>query len=179
MSIPNEPELGILLCGIIRRPEVSRKTIVSRLETEFGPVDKQSEEFPFYLTTYYEPEMGENLLRSFLTFKKYVSPAVQAKIKIKTNEIESEFIKNGCREINLDPGLLTAHNLSLTTGKDFSHRIYIRDGIFAEVTLMVNKGKLAPLPWTYADYQLPEVLNFFEKQRQVFLAIRRNKNKID
>ena len=178
MSIPNEPESGILLCGIIRRPEVSRKTIISRLGIEFGPIDKQSEEFPFYLTKYYEPEMGENLLRSFLTFKKYVSPKDQAKIKIKTNEIESEFIKNGCREINLDPGLLTAHNLSLTTGKDFSHRIYIRDGIFAEVTLMVNKGKLAPLPWTYADYQLPEVLDFFEKQRQIFLTIRRNKNKI-
>ena len=178
MSIPNEPESGILLCGILRRPEVSRKTIISRLETEFGPIADQSEEFPFYLTTYYEPEMGENLLRSFLTFEKYISPKNQAKIKIKTNEIELEFIKNGCRKINLDPGLLTAHNLSLTTGKDFSHRIYIRDGIFAEVTLMVNKGKLAPLPWTYADYQLPEVLDFFEKQRQIFLTIRRNKNKI-
>ncbi len=177
MSIPNEPESGVLLCGILRQPEISCETIISRLETEFGPVAEQSEEFPFYLTTYYEPEMGENLLRSFLTFEKYVSPAEQAKIKIKTNEIESEFIKNGNRKINLDPGLLTAHNLSLTTGKDFSHRIYIRDGIFAEVTLMVNKGKLAPLPWTYADYQLPKVLDFFEKQRQVFLSKRRNKSK--
>ncbi len=178
MSIPNEPESGILLCGIIRRPEISRKTIISKLETEFGPVAEQSKEFPFYLTTYYEPEMGKNLLRSFLTFEKYISPKNHAKIKIKTNEIESEFIKNGCREINLDPGLLTAHNLSLTTGKDFSHRIYIRDGIFAEVTLIVKKGKLAPLPWTYADYQLPEVLDFFEKQRQTFLALRKKVKQI-
>jgi len=104
-------------------------TIISRLENEFGHVDAQSEEFPFYLTTYYEPEMGDNLLRSFLTFDKLVSPAVQAEIKLKTNEIEAEFTEANCRKINLDPGLLTAHNLILTTGKDFSHRIYIRDGI--------------------------------------------------
>ncbi len=164
MSIPNEPESGVLLCGIIRRPETSREKIISRLENEF----------PFYLTTYYEPEMGENLLRSFLTFEKHVSPANHAQIKLKTNKIESEFIKAGNREVNLDPGLLTAHNLILTTCKDFSHRIYIRDGVFAEVTLMVDKGKLAPLPWTYPDYQLPEVLDFFEKQRQNFLAFRKN-----
>jgi len=175
MSIPDKPESGVLLCGIIRHQDTSREKIISRLENEFGHVDAQSEEFPFYLTTYYEPEMGDNLLRSFLTFDKLVSPAVQAEIKLKTNEIEAEFTEANCRKINLDPGLLTAHNLILTTGKDFSHRIYIRDGIFAEVTLMVRKGKLTPLPWTYRDYQLPEVLDFFEKQRQKFLAFRKNK----
>jgi len=175
MSVPSNPELGVLLCGIMRRPEVSRSTIIMRLEKEFGDISSQSEEFPFYLTNYYAPEMGENILRSFLTFKNYVSPAVQAQIKIKTNEIESEFLENNNRKINLDPGILTAHNLTLTTGKDFSHRIYINDGIFAEVTLMVKKGKLSSLPWTYADYQLPEVLDFFEKERQKFLDFRRNK----
>ena len=175
MSTPNEPESGVLLCGIMRQAEVSRKTIIARLEKEFGPVVSQSEEFPFYLTTYYEAEMGKNLLRSFLTFEKHVSPAAQAEIKLITNEIESEFVENNCRKINLDPGLLTAHNLILTTGKDFSHRIYIKNGIFAEVTLMVNKGRLTPLPWTYADYKLPEVLDFFEKERQKFLAFRKKK----
>ena len=176
MSIPNEPEFGVLLCGIIRQSELSHESIISRLEKEFGPVAAQSEEFPFSFTTYYEPEMGKNLLRSFLTFEQHVSPAVQAEIKLKTNEIESEFIKAGQRRlVNLDPGLLSAHNLILTTGKDFSHRIYISDGIFAEVTLMVNKGRLAPLPWTYADYRSPAVLDFFEKQRQEFLAFRKNK----
>ncbi len=174
MSIPNEPELGVLLCGIMRHPEISREIIISRLEKEFGHVAAQSEEFPFSFTTYYEQEMGKNLLRSFLTFEQHVSPAVQAEIKLKTNAIESEFIKEGQhRIVNLDPGLLSAHNLILTTGKDFSHRIYIRDGIFAEVTLMVNKGRLTPLPWTYADYRSSVVLDFFEKQRQDFLAFRK------
>jgi hypothetical protein len=175
MSIPNEPEQGILLCGIMRQPEVSRETIISRLESEFGPVAAQSDEFPFSFTNYYEPEMGENILRSFLTFEKHISPADQAEIKLRTNEIESEFIKEDKRMANLDPGLLTAHNLILTTGKDFSHRIYLQNGIFAEVTLMVNKGKLAPLPWTYADYRSAVVLDFFEKERQKFLAYRKQK----
>ena len=175
MSIPNEPESGILLCGIMRQPEVSRETIISRLENEFGPVAAQSDEFPFSFTNYYEPEMGENILRSFLTFEKHISPAAQAEIKLTTNKIESEFIKEDKRRVNLDPGLLTAHNLILTTGKDFSHRIYLQNGSFAEVTLMVNKGKLAPLPWTYADYRSAVVLDFFEKERQKFLAYRKQK----
>jgi len=126
MSIPNEPESGILLCGIMRQSEIPRETIISRLENEFGPVAAQSDEFPFSFTNYYEPEMGENILRSFLTFKKHISPAAQAEIKLRTNEVESEFIKEDKRRVNLDPGLLTAHNLILTTGKDFSHRIYLR-----------------------------------------------------
>ena len=173
MSIPDKPEFGVLLCGIMRQPELSREIIISRLENEFGTVAAKSDEFPFSFTNYYEQEMGKNLLRSFLSFEQHVSPAVQAEIKIKTNKIESEFINDGQRKVNLDPGLLSAHNLILTTGKDFSHRIYIRDGIFAEVTLMVSKGRLTPLPWTYADYRSPVVLDFFEKQRQEFLAYRK------
>jgi len=158
----------------MRHPELSREIIISRLEKEFGHVAAQSEEFPFSFTNYYEQEMGKNLLRSFLTFEQHVSPAIQAEIKLKTNAIESEFIIEAKhRIVNLDPGLLSAHNLILTTGKDFSHRIYIRNGIFAEVTLMVNKGCLTPLPWTYADYRSPVVLDFFEKQRQEFLAYRK------
>jgi len=176
MSIPNKPESGILLCGIMRNPDIPHETIISRLENAFGPAASKSEEFPFSFTNYYEAEMGENILRSFLTFEQHISPAVQAETKLTTNKIESEFIKKEKRRLNLDPGLLTAHNLILTTGKDFSHRIYLQNGIFAEVTLMVNKGKLAPLPWTYADYRSPVVLDFFEKERQKFLTYRK-KNK--
>jgi len=46
MSIPNDPEFGVLLCGIMRQPEISRETIISQLENKFGPVAAQSEEFP-------------------------------------------------------------------------------------------------------------------------------------
>ena len=177
MSKPVEPEKGVLLCGIIRSEKIPRDKIIVRLENLFGPIDDSSDEFPFFLTTYYEPEMGKNLLRSFLTFQNHVSPAAQAEIKLKTNELENEFLENNNRQVNLDPGILSAHNLILTTGKDFSHRIYIKDGIFAEVTLMVNKGKLAPLPWTYPDYKLPQVLDFFEMQRQKFLKFRKGDKK--
>jgi len=40
---------------------------------------------------------------------------------------------------------------------------------------MVNKGKLAPLPWTYADYRSDIVLDFFEKERQKFLTYRKQR----
>jgi hypothetical protein len=69
--------------------------------------------------------------------------------------------------------LLTAHSLILASGKNFSHRIYLRDGIYAEVTLIVKGAQLDVLPWTYPDYRQAPVRAFFDEQRAVFLKERR------
>ncbi len=36
-------------------------------------------------------------------------------------------------------------------------RIYFQKGIFAEVTLIFQKGKFVTLPWTYPDYASEEI----------------------
>jgi hypothetical protein len=53
----------------------------------------------------------------------------------------------------------------LATTKDGSHRIPLRDGIYAEVTLVFERGDFRPLPWTYPDYRT-------EGCRSVLKAIR-------
>jgi hypothetical protein len=58
----------------------------------------------------------------------------------------------GPRPANLDPGLLSAHNLVLASTKAHAHRVYLSDGIFAEVTLVYRHGMYQPLEWTYPDY---------------------------
>ena len=177
MSLPDKFPPVMLAISVLYNDEAILEQMVEDLGVLFGKIVLRSEPYQFDKTSYYEPEMGENILRSFITFEQHVSPATQAETKLRTNSIESEFIENGQRRVNLDPGILTAHNLILTTGKDFSHRIYLQNGIFAEVTLMVNKGRLSPLQWTYADYQSPIALDFFEKQRQEFLAYRKKGNR--
>ncbi len=137
----------------------------------------RSETFTFEMTTYYTPEMGTDLQRCYIVFKNWICPGKLAHVKLTTNSIEHEFLDEGCRTVNLDPGLLTAHSLILASGKDFSHRIYLRDGIYAEVTLMVKDGRLDALPWTYKDYRLPEVVDFFEEQRRAFLRERREQKR--
>jgi hypothetical protein len=176
MSIPHEPEKVLLLMGILRNPVVSLETIQKRITEACGPLQAWTEEIPFGFTSYYEPEMGNDILRSYCTFTRTISPADLADIKHRTNTIETEFLKNERRMVNLDPGLLTMHSVILASCKDFSHRIYLRDGIFAEVTLLFTKGQFTALPWSYPDYQHPDTVAFFDEQRTRYIQQRR-KNK--
>jgi hypothetical protein len=44
------------------------------------------------------------------------------------------------RPVNLDPGFIEPSKLILASTKNFSHRIYIGNKMYAEVTLMYEKG---------------------------------------
>ena len=47
----------------------------------------------------------------------------------------------------------------------FTHRIYIGQGIYADLTLIYQRGAFEKLPWTYPDYADEPVLAFLEKVR--------------
>jgi hypothetical protein len=174
MSIPHPPENVLLLMGILRNPAVSLETVRERVTDSFGPIQAWTDEIPFTFTSYYTPEMGSDIRRSYCTFTQTVSPGDLADIKLATYRLETEFLHEQQRLVNLDPGLLTMHSLILASCKDFSHRIYLCDGIFAEVTLVYSKGRFTALPWTYPDYQHPDIIAFFDQQRTQFLEQRRN-----
>lgn len=146
------------------------------LAKEFGPVDLKSDIIPFDFTDYYAREMGTNLKRRFLSFQKLIMPDEISRVKIRTNLMETELVneaddKSAVRPINLDPGYLDKSKMLLATTKDYNHRIYLRDGIYAEVTLQfrTNQG-FKPYPWTYPDYQTRPYLDFFNKAREIYLA---------
>jgi len=175
MSTPHEPDPALLIVALLWQPPVRLEQIVTRLEQEFGPCDARSSVFDFTQTTYYEPEMGAGLTRCYLSFERFVSPGSLPDIKLATNAIEAHaFTANARRSVNIDPGIVTGHSLILATGKDFSHRVYVRDGIYEEVSLIVRGGSLQPLEWTYRDYRTPLALAFFEECRQRFLRRRRS-----
>ena len=105
----------------------------------------------FSYTSYYDDEMGHGIRRQTASFLKLVAPDSIAAIKLRTNEIEASLAIDGKRRVNIDPGLLGLENFILATGKNFTHRIYLRDGIYADLTLIYQKGAFRPLPWTYPD----------------------------
>ncbi len=73
------------------------------------------------------------------------------------------------RRINLDPGYLTLSKLVLATTKNFQHRIYLRKGIYAEITLKFKRGRgFEPWEWTYPDYKSKEYLNIFNHLREIY-----------
>jgi hypothetical protein len=137
----------------------------------YGPVKFISDAFDFTETDYYTATMGANLKKQFIAFERLVDAAALADIKRQTNEWEAAYAALGRhaepRPLNLDPGYITPAKLVLASTKDHAHRIYLRDGIFAEVTLAYRAGRWRPLEWTYPDYRRGDYQSFFTQCREL------------
>ncbi len=170
-----EPLPAAMICGLLFSSRVTLRDTVVRLEERFGPVDITSPEYKFIHTDYYEAEMGPDLRRVFLVFSLHVSQDCLVYAKLECRKIERDFMKAGHRSINIDPGLLTPERLVLATGKNFTHRIYLGRGVFAEVTLIASRSGFRTLEWTFPDYASPEILEFWNMTRKKYLAALKNK----
>jgi len=144
------------------------------LQRRFGPVESESDFFPFDVTHYYDEEMGTPIQRQFLSFARLVDPGELAAIKCFANELEAQRARERGgeprRPVNLDPGYVDAGRLVLVTTKDRAHRIYLGQGSYAAVTLMYEKGAWRALPWTYPDYAAPTYHAFLTEARGSYLA---------
>ncbi len=157
-----------LVIGLIFKDEGSLKKTEGILRRHFGPIDYQSKIIAFTDTDYYRKEIGSELSRKFLSFKKLIPSERLAAVKILTNKIEDKFSQNGLRKINIDPGYLTMAKLVLASTKDYNHRIHLDKGIFAEITLCYQNKSFQPREWTYPDYRSAEYLRIFREIRDIY-----------
>ncbi len=143
---------------------------IEDLSGDFGPVDFISERFSFHYTDYYTPEMGSGLFRRFITFENLIPRERLPEIKRRTNRLEDQMAKpDGKRQINIDPGYLCMEHVILATTKGYTHRPYLRDGIYADLTLIFRNKSYQPLEWTYPDYREEKVIQLFNQLRRVYL----------
>jgi hypothetical protein len=154
-----------LIVSEIYSDEGIRQRAESELVHNYDRIEFQSEKISFNFTEYYKNEMGERLTRRWLSFKEPIMPDRLAEIKVATNQIEEKFSKDGKRKINLDPGYVSSSSLVLASTKNYSHRIYLKDGIYAEITLIYEHGNWVALKWTYPDYRTNTAFDFFIKVR--------------
>ncbi|HXX57704.1 MAG TPA: DUF4416 family protein [Thermodesulfovibrionales bacterium] len=165
MGTPSPPESVILFVGALYLKEGSLASAEEKLGEHFGEVAMESPSSEWSYSDYYREEMGSPLKRSFIFFRKAIDPGRLADIKLLTNDIERRLSAGGRRTINLDPGYLTAAKVVLASTKNYSHRIYIGKGIYAEVTLIFREGNYQPHLFTYPDYASEKVREIFEKAR--------------
>ena len=173
-----------LICGLISNDEDLMARAARLLSEYAGPTDLASELWPFDSTDYYDVEMGEDLRRRFVSFERLIDPVELASLKILTNQLEARVchqlgLPTDRRRVNMDPGYITTSKLVLATTKDFGHRVYLRDGIYAESTLHYADGRWEPWPWTYPDYADARYHAFFEQVRERYkekLAARQRDN---
>jgi len=156
--------------GILLNSHITLDIILESIRQDFGEIDFCSEVLDFSYSSYYEPEMGAPLKRCFVSLKKLGNPQDAYHLKLKSNDLEMRLaggIENH-RCVNLDPGLLSKHNLILLTTKNYSHRIPLQAGIYAEVTLIWSGKKFQDVPWTYPDYRSEDYKRIFERIRGLF-----------
>jgi hypothetical protein len=114
-------------------------------------------------------EMGAPLIRRWASFRSLVPQDTLPAVKRRVQDLETRWSLQDKRRVNIDPGLLTAERLVLATGKNYSHRIYLGQGVFADLTLLFYRGSYHPLPWTYPDYRDPLSLQIFNRLRDRYL----------
>jgi hypothetical protein len=177
MGEPHAPSAVSLLVAASSRYEEALAWGLREAEREFGAVAAVSDAFDFTETNYYAAEMGDALKKQFWAFAAPIDPGRLAAIKLTTNLWEAEYaglqMHPEPRPLNLDPGYITLAKLVLASTKDHAHRIYLADGIYAEVTLAFRGGAWQPLDWTYPDYRRADFQAFFTKCRDLLRAAQR------
>lgn len=169
MSIAVKAPPAKLVVSLFMGEKVLLQDVASKLVGFWGTVDMVSPWLAFDQTDYYHAEMGSPLFRRFIVFSDLIQQEALAGVKVVTNDLETAFSKAGKRLVNIDPGYVTAERFVLASGKNYTHRIYLSKGIYADLTLIYQKGRFRPLEWTYPDYAGDAITGFLQSVRNRYL----------
>jgi len=165
-----------LIFSVISSKEKYFEDAFNCLRSFFGKIDLMSPYQEFDFTDYYKQEMGGNLKQILISFDKLIKPERLAQIKIDSNQLEislSNLNKNTDskkinRSINLDPGYITLSKFILASTKNGPARIYLDNGIYAEITLRYIKKSFRAMQWTYRNYSTDLYIDFLNKLREEY-----------
>jgi hypothetical protein len=170
MGKEREPKPAKLFMSLIASEDEILQQGIQDLNLTYGEFDFISERLSFNFTNYYAQEMGENLFRRFITFGRLISIPLLPDIKQATNRLEEKYaFPNGNRRLNIDPGYLCLEHVILATTKGYTHRPYLRKGIYADLTLIYQNKSFRSLEWTYPDYRQEEVIGLFNQSRKKYV----------
>jgi hypothetical protein len=123
------------------------------LETAFGAIEYKGGFFPFEGTDYYREEFGAGLYRGFIAFRGVGGPEFLPRQKHAAARVEQQWSRSGKREFNLDIGYMDPDKVVLASFKRGPAKLYLGDGVYADLLLRYSRGGFEPLPWAFADFQ--------------------------
>ncbi|MFN3598944.1 MAG: DUF4416 family protein [Aquificaceae bacterium] len=158
-------ELSKPIIAILYREEGLLKNFLSEISWELI-----SESFYFEsLQRYYGKEMGEGLYKRFISLKGLMRKEDLLNFKLWAMKREEYYKRDKRRRLNIDVGYVDESHLILASSKKRGGRIYLGNGIYAEMEYLYLYGAFRPLYWTYGDYRDERVRGFFEAVRESFL----------
>ncbi|MFQ5586079.1 MAG: DUF4416 family protein [Thermodesulfobacteriota bacterium] len=167
MARPHTPGPVKLFSSLFSSEGEVMGSVLRRLEERFGAIDYLSGKLSFNHTEYYQDEFGGGLFRKMVSFEQLIQPDLLPSVKLFTNALEDEYAgKEGRRRVNIDPGYLALDKVVLASCKNFSHRLYLGEGVFGEAILLYKRGAgFLPLDWTYPDYRSDTMRSILEEIR--------------
>lgn len=175
MGVPHLFEEPILFIGSLFSDTGVFDEVFPALKDNFGNILFQSSIHPWEYSGHYDKELGTPIYRNFLFFDRIIDPSTLADIKLFTNGLENYFSQKGKRRINLDPGYITLAKVVLASTKNYSHRIYLGKGIYAEIALLYKNNQFISMPYTYNDYKDRPYVAMFVKVRDLLKSIHERK----
>ena len=155
------------ITGILFPNDELLKWSIDRLAEIWGTPELVSSPVPFDKTDYYR-DISPELSRVFVCFPGMLNPEGLADWKHQAIEIEAQS-RQPVRAVNIDPGYIDGARLVLASTKDHAHRIYLRDGIFAEVTMRYRFGGWKSFDYTFPDFAGGVYDEFLSGARRLWL----------
>ena len=166
MNLIREAPSVKLIAGLLYPDLDWYEWAINSMIRSWGEPERISDTFPFDHTNYYD-EISPNLLRCFISFRGLRPADLLSEWKKTSCKIESKSSEN--RRINIDPGYINGARLVLASTKDHAHRVYLGDGIFAEVTMRYRFKKWVPFDYTFPDFSAGTYDEFFTQVREDWL----------
>jgi len=167
MGVPHLFEEPALFIGALFSDKRILDDILPVIQDKFGNILFQSNILRWKYSDHYNKELGTPIYRIFLFFDGIIDPSTLSDIKLLTNDMEGIYSHAGKRRINLDPGYITLAKVVLASTKNYSHRIYLGKGIYAELALLYRNRQFIPMPYTYNDYKDQTCLDMFINVRDL------------
>lgn len=138
-----------LIAGILYPTDEWLAWTINELKTFWGEPEIISEAVPFTKTDYYR-DIAPYLIRRFVCFGGMHGAGSLADWKLMSGPVEAK--SRTPRIINIDPGYIDGARLVLASTKDHAHRVYLRDEIYAEVTMRYRFGRWVSFDYTFPDF---------------------------
>jgi len=149
------------------RPEL-KGWAMDGMSALYGEIERESPDYPFEFTDYYKA-IAPALLRCFFTFKGLRHPGELPDWKIAAIALErasAQREQGESRRVNIDPGYLDGARVVLASTKDNAQRIYLRDNIYAEVTICHRKDGWEKFSYTFPDFKSGRYDSFWDIARR-------------
>jgi len=165
----------LFVAALWAEPDPLQKAL-EMLRGHWGETDFEGADYPFDMTDYYESEMGQGLKRRLVSFRRLAAPDCLSSAKHISNAIEERLSRENGRTINLDVGYLDHNKIVLASFKGAGQKIYLINGVWADMVARYRGGKYSPFEWTYPDFRDGRYDQELNRMRQIYLEQLRNRS---